>query len=211
MANEALRARTGFRPCPHARLGTEPRLARGACQDRYRHELRPTPLAGAHHPTGAVAVGVGVEDLVVPDAVVAPLHVAGVARGHQVLLGVVPRIAVQVIDHQGSGSGAGACLPEHLGAAVVALLWSRTQAVVQQDAMLSHRSARRGQRVVRSAHQRVVPRGLGVVSPSLPVGACLRAVGLLGVLHLAAVTGEARSASVASPGLHGLHLTGSEG
>lgn len=211
MANEALRARTGFRPCPHARLGAEPRLARGACQNRYGHELLPAPLAGAHHPTGAVAVGVGVDDLVVSDAVVAPFHVAGVARGHQVLLGVVSRVAVQVIDHQGSGSGAGACLPEHLGAAVMALLRPRTQAVVQQDAMLPHCAARRGQRVVRSPHQRVVARGLDVIGPSLSVGACLRAVGLLGVLHLAAVTGEARSASVASPGLHGLHLTGSEG
>ena len=211
MANKALRARTGFRPCPHARLGTEPRLARGARQGRYRYELRPTPLAGAHHPTGAVAVGVGVDDLVVSDAVVAPLHVADVARGHQVLFGVVPRVAVQVVDHQGSGSSAGACSPEHLGAAVMALLRPGSQTVVQQDAMFTNCAARRGQRMIRSTHQRVVARGLGVISPSLPVGACLRAVGLLGVLHLAAVTSEARAASVASPGLHGLHLTGSEG
>lgn len=209
MANVTSARSVRLRSCTRSRA--EARLAGRAGQGCHRYELHPAVLTDAQSATHTSSVGVGVDDLVVPDSIVASSDVAHVARGHQVVLGVVPGVAVQVVDHQSVGAGDGGGVPDHLGSAVVAPLRPRTKTVVQDQSVFADDPTRRGQRVIGTPHHGVVGRGLHVIGPSLSVGACLGAVGAIRVLHLAPVASEDRSTSEAGPGFHGLHLIGSEG
>lgn len=142
--------------------------------------------AGAAGPTGphlrAGSVPCRADDdvvLVVSDSVHSPPRVARVAARHEVLAGVVLRVAVDVVDHERALGGVLARRPLHRSPAPRAGVRARADGVVQHHPMLRHDARLPRKRVARPHVHHAVPGRYHVLatgSPVAPLGAEVPAV-----------------------------------